>query len=157
MSFIIQWLYLLALVVWVGGIIFFSFFTTPAVFTHLPKEVGSQFLSAIFPNYYLWGYVAGGVLLLTTLAETFLAKGVPWIRLILILVMLGCTIVGGQILLPKIHQLKVQIHAMEETSPAAKPLQTKFSNLHRFSVLLNLIVLLAGLFLVGIVAFRLRL
>jgi TnpA family transposase len=46
---------------------------------------------------------------------------------------------------------------VEEGTPRGEELKKQFSQAHRLSVILNMIVLLCGLFLVGILAFRLRL
>ncbi|MDX1386269.1 MAG: DUF4149 domain-containing protein [bacterium] len=157
MSFIVQWLYILTLSLWVGSIFFFSFLTTPTVFATLPREMASQLISAIFPRYYTLGYVAGGVLLLTTLLEAILVKQLPWVRIVLVLLMLGSTLYAGMMVRPLVHDLKVEMKTVEEGTPRGKDLKAKFDSQHRLSVILNLIVLISGLFLIGILAFRLRL
>ncbi|MFO1464365.1 MAG: DUF4149 domain-containing protein [bacterium] len=157
MSFAAQFLYLLGLVLWVGGIVFFSFFTTPTIFTSLPKEMASQVITAIFPRYYLMGYVAGAMMALGTLTEALLVKQWPWIRIGLLAIMLAASVYAGVVVRPQVHDLKVQMKTVEEDTDLGKTLKERFDGLHRFSVVLNLIVLAGGLGLIGIVAFRLRL
>ena len=157
MSFIVQWIYLLGLTLWVGGIVFFSFFTTPTVFIQLPKEMASQFLAALFPKYYLLGYFCGGAMALATLVEAALVKQLPWIRLLVLALMLGCSIYAGQVVRPQVHDLKVQMKSVEEGTEIGNTLKTRFDSLHRRSVMLNVLVLAGGLLLIGIVAYRLRL
>lgn len=157
MSFLIQWLYLLALTLWVGGIVFFSFFTTPALFANLPKDMASQMITILFPRYYMLGYVCGGTLLLSTLVESILVRQLPLIRLLVILLMLGSTVYAGVIVRPEVHNLKIQMKTVEEGTDLGNHLKAKFDGLHRLSVILNMVVLVSGIFLVGIVAFRLRL
>jgi len=157
MSFVGQFLYLLGLVLWVGGIVFFSFFTTPTIFTTLPKEMASQVITAIFPRYYLLGYIAGGMMLFGTVVETLLVKQWPWIRLVLVIVMLGASVYAGVVVRPQVHDLKIQMKTVEEGTELGSTLKARFDGLHRFSVILNMIVLGCGLALIGIVAFRLRL
>lgn len=157
MSFLAQFLYLLGLVVWVGGIIFFSFFTTPILFSELPKEMASQVIAAIFPRYYLLGYVAGGMMAFGTLVEAALVKQLPLIRVILLALMLGCSIYAGTVVRPQVHDLKIQMKTVEEGTELGATLKARFAGQHRLSVVLNMVVLIAGLILVGIVAFRLRL
>jgi len=157
MSFITQWLYLLALSLWVGGIVFFSFLTTPALFSSLPREMTGTVLAVLFPRYYYLGYASGGILLAMTLLESALVRSLPWLRISLILIMLGSTCYAGMILRPKIHQLKIEMKAVEEDTPLGKDLKLNFDKLHRLSVVLNMVVLVGGLFLLGILAFRLRL
>lgn len=157
MSFLIQWFYLLALTLWVGGIVFFSFFTTPALFSQLPKDMASQMITVLFPRYYLLGYACGGILLLTTLIESALVRQWPWIRLLVVLLMLGSTVYAGVIVRPAVHDLKIQMKTLEEGTDLGNHLKAKFDSMHRLSVILNMVVLLGGVLLLGIVAFRLRL
>ncbi|KAB2840199.1 DUF4149 domain-containing protein [bacterium] len=157
MSFLAQFLYLLGLVLWVGGIVFFSFFTTPTIFTQLPKDMASLVITAIFPKYYVLGYVAGGMMALGTLTEALLVKQLPLIRVILLALMLGCSVYAGTVVRPQVHDLKVQMKTVEEDSDLGKSLKVRFDGLHRRSVILNIVVLAGGLILIGIVAFRLRL
>lgn len=157
MSFIVQWIYLLGLALWVGGIVFFSFFTTPTVFIQLPKEMAGAFLAALFPKYYLLGYFCGGAMALATLIEAALVRQLPWIRLLVLALMLGCSVYAGQVVRPQVHDLKVQMKSVEEGTELGKTLKARFDSLHRRSVVLNVVVLAGGLFLIGIVAYRLRL
>jgi len=157
MSFLVQLIYLLSLALWVGGIVFFSFFTTPALFINLPKEMASQMITVLFPRYYLLGYITGGMMFLSTLIESALQRQVPWIRIVILLLMLGSTLYAGQVLRPQVHDLKIQMKTVEEGSDLGKSLKSEFDQAHRLSVILNMIVLAGGIVLIAIVAFRLRL
>ncbi len=57
----VRFLYLLALAVWVGEIVFFSFVVAPAVFGVLDGPRAGAVVSAIFPRYYALGATAGAV------------------------------------------------------------------------------------------------
>src|SRR5258707_12327434 len=72
---IVLTIYLAALGCWLGGIVFFSFFTAPAVFTVLPRPAAGQLISEIFPRYYMLGYIVGTISLV--LAIYFTAERVP--------------------------------------------------------------------------------
>ena len=65
----VTWLYLMALIVWVGEVVFFSFVVAPAVFRTFPPPAveAGRVIGAIFPTYYRIGYACGAVLLVTTL------------------------------------------------------------------------------------------
>ncbi len=156
MAFLFQWIYLLSLSLWIGSIFFFSFITTPTLFSSLPRDMTSSVLELLFPRYYQVGYGAGSLLLLSTFLESFFVRQIPWIRLVFILVMLGCTCYAGLELRPKIHQLKVEMKSIDEETELGKTLKSRFGSLHGLSVILNLVVLTSGLFLLGIVALRLR-
>src|ERR1700684_207639 len=68
-------IYLAALGCWLGGIVFFSFFTAPAVFTVLPRPEAGQLISTTFPRSYMLGYIVGTISLV--LAIYFTAVQVP--------------------------------------------------------------------------------
>ena len=61
MAATLRYLHLLALVIWIGGVVFFSFFTAPALFSALPREMAGRATAAIFPRYYMMGGICGGV------------------------------------------------------------------------------------------------
>ena len=54
---LIHFIHLLSLVMWMGSIIFFSFFAAPAVFRLLDRQKAGEVVGAIFPKYYGLGYI----------------------------------------------------------------------------------------------------
>lgn len=158
MSFLVQWIYQLSLSLWLGGMVFFSFIMTPALFGSpvVPKPMASELISGIFPRYYMLGYVCGGLLLLMTLIDAGLKRSLPLPRLLIVAAMLGITVYAGEVLLAKTHETKVTLRSLEEESPTRTELQTRFDGLHRQSVILNLVVMGLGAGLSAIVALRLR-
>ena len=56
-----KWLYLLALAVWIGSIIFFSFVVAPTVFKVLKPEDAAKLQRAVFPRYYLVGMICAAL------------------------------------------------------------------------------------------------
>ncbi|MCH7623826.1 MAG: DUF4149 domain-containing protein, partial [Nitrospinae bacterium] len=66
-SQIINFVHLLSLVCWLGAIIFFSFFTAPAVFKTLDRPTAGELVGVIFPRYYFLGYLCSALLLITYL------------------------------------------------------------------------------------------
>jgi len=157
MSFLIQWFYVLALSLWIGSIVFFSFFTTPTLFLNLPREMASQVVSVMFPRYYLLGYICGGIMMACTLLEAILVRQLPLIRLVLIALMLGGSIYAGVVIRPQAHNLKIEMKALEENSERYQAVKRRFDSMHNLALSLNVAVLVVGLILLGILAFRLRL
>ncbi|HEV8700511.1 MAG TPA: DUF4149 domain-containing protein, partial [Candidatus Polarisedimenticolia bacterium] len=49
MSALLRTAHLLALGIWVGSVVFFSFFTAPTLFGALPRDMAGRAVSAIFP------------------------------------------------------------------------------------------------------------
>jgi hypothetical protein len=136
--------YLLSLACWLGGIVFFSFFTAPAVFgSGIPLPEAGKVISTIFPRYYLLGYVAGIVALLLALYFTAarpvrLAWGATAIFLA---VALGLTFYAGAIVRPQVDAIRTV--AEESTPDPAR--KAEFDRLHRLSVYLNGAALLLNL------------
>ena len=148
MQTVLAFLHLFALVFWIGSIVFFSFFTAPAVFKTLERPLAGELIGVLFPRYYGIGYVASVVILATLLLG---ASAFSPVKLTCIGLMMACTFAGGLVVHPRARALKEQI----ESAPSEreqKPLQERFRKLHSVSVQLNATVLLAGLVLLWFTA-----
>ena len=141
-STLINFIYLLSLVCWIGSIIFFSFFVAPVVFKTLEREKAGELVGIIFPRYYMIGYVCGVLVfaaLLLTGPETAGLKWCAWG-----IMMLG-TASAGLGVNPRAKILKEKLKGASEVE---KPdLEARFKMLHSLSVKLNAAVLFAGLWL----------
>lgn len=143
----------LSLSLWVGSIAFMSFIVAPTLFRELPKEVAGDFVSKLFPSYYMLGYLCGSAAFLSLLLKGLFDKPFPWFRLLLLVIMLGCTFYAGVKVHPEAHTVKVVLKSMED-GPEKEAKQKEFSQLHRLSVVLNSIVLLAGITVLCITAYK---
>jgi len=136
-------IYLAALGCWLGEIVFFSFFTAPAVFTVLPRPEAGQLISTIFPRYYMLGYIVGTITLV--LAIYFTAVRAPrmwWVFTTIVLaIALGLTFYAGTVILPHADKIRT-VNEAANPDPAVK---AEFDRLHRTSVILNGAVLLLNL------------
>lgn len=140
---IILSIYLIALACWLGGIVFFSFFTTRIVFASLPRHEAGVAIRALFPQYYLLGYIAGTVsLVLAIYITTVQAPRLWWGGTTLALaIALGLTVYAGAIIRPRVEAIRT---VTEEANP--DPVRkAEFDRLHRMSVMLNGAVLLLNL------------
>lgn len=144
-----QFVYLLCLALWLGGIVFFSFFTAPVVFKRLGREQAGELVGAIFPRYYKLQYVCG-VLMLGSLA-LLRGRGFDpnWLFLAL---MLGCAVYAGQVVNPQARQVKEEM----KQSGSSEALEARFQSLHSLSVKLNSAVLVMGLGVLWITALHLK-
>ena len=140
---LVKWLYLMALIIWLGEVIFFSFVGAPSLFAIFPSPEAGKAVGAIFPTYYRIGYVCGIVLLIgaLVLAGSAMARGWWTANALLAAVMLAVTLYAGIVIQPRAAALRPQIH--EANAPAA--VKDEFSRLHRLAVTLNGVVLLCGL------------
>jgi len=149
-----KWLYLAALAVWLGSIVFFSFFVAPTVFRTLPTDEAGRVVGTIFPNYYRLGYICGLLLLLTSLvlwrgASTAAAGWVATSALAAVMLLL--TLYAGLVIQPRAHALRAQL-----SDPAAPAAKEEFDALHRRAVQANAAGLIGGLIVTGLTAASLR-
>ena len=151
-STLINFIYLLSLVCWVGSIIFFSFFVSPVVFKTLEREKAGELVGIIFPRYYMIGYVCGVLVLVTLLLTGPETVGLKWCAWGIM--MLG-TASAGLGVNPRAKTLKEKLKDASETE---KPdLEVRFKTLHSLSVKLNAAVLFAGLWLLWLTSVKLAL
>ena len=151
-STLINFIYLLSLICWVGSIFFFSFFVAPVVFKTLEREKAGELVGIIFPRYYMIGYVCGVLVLVTLLLTGPETVGLKWCAWGIM--MLG-TASAGLGVNPRAKTLKEKLKDASETE---KPdLEARFKTLHSLSVKLNAAVLFAGLWLLWLTSAKLAL
>ena len=128
-------IYLLAMVCWLGGMVFFSLITAPVIFRVLQRADAGKVVSEIFPRYYLLGYIAGGVALALAVYFCVLrGERVWWILSVAALALaLGMTFYAGAVLRPQIDAIRT-VAEEPNVDPARK---AEFDRLHRLSVSLN--------------------
>ncbi|HEU4401336.1 MAG TPA: DUF4149 domain-containing protein [Candidatus Polarisedimenticolia bacterium] len=151
----LRFLHLLALSVWIGAIVFFSFVTAPSLFGALPRDLAGRATAAIFPRYYLLGGICGLLALTTGVVLGALAgfRGLLLAELALLAVMSGLTFYAGRVILPRAARLRLDLASLQGT-PDYDAAKTRFDLLHRRSVGLNGAVLLLGLGTIAIVSLR---
>ena len=105
MSGLVRFLYLLALAVWVGEIVFFSFVVAPAVFRVLDPPRAGAVVGEIFPRYYALGTVAGAVALACALVLARRASATGWWTGAVVALGLGlaATLWAGRVVHPRAH------------------------------------------------------
>ena len=142
-STLINFIYLLSLVCWIGSIIFFSFFVAPVVFKSLEREKAGEVVGIIFPRYYKLGYICGALILLSFLMTDNV--GLKWCAWGVMVLGSG---LAGLVINPKAKKLKEQLKSSPENE--IPTLEAKFKTLHSLSVKLNALVLFSGLWLLGL-------
>ena len=147
----IRALYLLALAVWIGSIVFFSFVGAPSIFKSLPPEYAGKAVSAIFPKYYPLGTIAGFVVLFCLIFSTVKTGQWPILKILLIAVMLTINIYSSLMTHPRVRALKEEIQTATESTDL-QHLQAEFEKAHRASVINNGTVLVLGLVLILVTA-----
>jgi len=137
----------LALAIWLGSMIFFTFVAAPSLFGRLGREDGGRATRAIFPGYYRLGASCGGVLVASLALGAVLAPE-PHARrgleAILGSAMLALTLYAWRVLSPRIELARLRTHRKDPTDPANIE-RRYFRRLHAQSVRINGTVLILGL------------
>ncbi|HUI27831.1 MAG TPA: DUF4149 domain-containing protein [Candidatus Kryptonia bacterium] len=154
MSTVARIVFLLALIVWLGEVLFLSLVVAPTVFRNFAVEEAGRVVSLLFPIYYQIGAVCGVALLIAALIlrRTSESRGSWSIGVGVIAVMLAATLYAAIFVQPRAQALRPQLHQAEV--PAA--IKEEFDGLHRLAVQLNSVVLLGGLAVAIITALRLK-
>ena len=113
-----------------GAMLFFAVGVAPTVFQALPTEQAGLFLRKLFPRYYLALIVGSGVAGGLWISSAPMAAAVCWL-------IAGSTLWIRQSLVPRINQLRDAELAGDAAAGAG------FATLHRVSVIINMVQLLA--------------
>lgn len=150
---------LLSLAVWLGGMVFFSFFVAPAAFAVLPsRHLAGSLVAWLLPRIHLLGLFCGLIFLVALALEQRLAGGslrvilVPAVLILLVLLSSG---VNHYVLAGKMIGLRVEMKEAfggVDQTPRDHPLRTRFGRLHGYSSLLMTanLVLVLGLFVLAV-------
>jgi len=156
MSFL-RFLMLLALVVWLGGIVFFAVMA-PNVFAAVPtREMAGHIIARLLTILHGMGLVAGVVFLLCSLTLARLSQGSfqPWAaRNLLVAAMLALTCISQFYVFARMESLRRDMGVIDQVAPS-DPRRLEFDGLHVWSTRLEGGVLLLGLAVVFSVARRL--
>ena len=113
-----------------GAMLFFAVGVAPTVFQALPIEQAGLFLRKLFPRYYLALIVGSGVAGGLWISSAPMAAAVCWLIAL-------STLWIRQSLVPRINQLRDAELAGDAAAGA------RFATLHRVSVTINMVQLLA--------------
>jgi uncharacterized membrane protein len=134
----LRFLMMLALVVWLGGLIFFAFVVAPTVFSpgllptrHLAGEIVGRSLGAL----HWMGIISGIVFLITSAIYNRMTEGHTRLlagRHLLIVAMLLLTVISQFTITPKMLALRQQAVVIDNL-PLDSPVRVEFNRLHVWS------------------------
>jgi Domain of unknown function (DUF4149) len=135
--------YLLALVCWLGGMIFFALLTAPVVFSTLPITEAGKVMATLFPRYYLLGYIAGAIACVLAIYFTAAHGARLWwgLTALALVIALALTFYAGLIVRPQVDAIRT-VNEEPNPDPARK---AEFDRLHQLSVSLNGVVIVLNL------------
>jgi len=154
MSFL-RFLMLLALVVWIGGLIFFAFVLAPTAFQVLPStHLAGNMVGRSLVKLHWIAIVSGVVFLLSSLLYSRLADGTAHvfaIRHVLICLMLALTLFSQFWIIPRMDSLRAQVGDFANFT-LDNPARVQFDALHVWSTRVEGAVLVLGLVVVCLTA-----
>ncbi len=151
---VLRYLMLLALVVWVGGIIFFSFGVAPVLFAVLPSTAwAGAVINRSLTILHWMGLVSGAVFLLCSIffsRRSRMAVG-------LVMLMMALTGISQFGVIPRMEPLRSSLHpaavaaapAGQEHDKAQANAEAEFNRLHQLSVGMEAATLFCGLLALG--------
>ena len=138
-----RFLLLLSLAVWIGSIVFFSFVLAPTVFSVLPaQEIAGAIVGRSLGILHRIGLACGVVFLAATFLATF--RQVKALR-VLGGLMLLCTSLSQFRITPQMESIRAAVGGSIQALPPQDAGRATFDRLHRTSVILEGVVLLAGI------------
>ena len=163
MRTLLRSLILLALAIWVGGLLFFGAVVAPIAFgTLMPMfpdpAVGLHVAGTMVRNSLLHlhdiGLFCGAILLLLCIVERVTRSTRRSIapQLLLIAVMLGLTTYSQFSVIPRMETLRIKAGSAMAEPVSTDPARVDFNRLHNLSTSLEGIVLLSGLGLIVLYA-----
>ena len=152
----LRYAYLLALVVWLGGLIALGGIAAPAIFSALTgvhglagRETAGLVFGAVLRRFHIAAYISAGVMIVSLVAMAALGPRPSRfaIRLAIVLLMGALTAYSGLMVSPRIEHLRREIRGPVAALAETDPRRVAFGRLHGMSTLLLGITAAAGLVL----------
>jgi hypothetical protein len=150
---VLRYLYVVALIVWVGGLLTAGALVAPALFEVLPAEAGASgralagaAFGEVLRRVLIAGEAAGVVMLVVmTILRLLGPKPLTYgVRAVLLVLMLGTTAYTAHVVLPEAEGIRRQA-PVPSSAGGDDPLRARFDELHRLSTTLVSVAALAGL------------
>ncbi len=150
---VLRYLYVVALIVWVGGLLTAGAMVAPALFAVLPAEAGAEgralagaAFGDVLRRVLTVGEVAGVVMLVTmTVLRLLGPKPMTYgVRAVLLGAMLGTTAYTAHVVLPEAEALRREM-TLPSSAASDDPRRGRFDGLHRLATTLVTATILAGL------------
>ncbi len=141
--------YLLALALWIGGGVLYTFVLTPGIFAAYPRDTAGEIVGIMMPHYFRFEFAAAAIAALLMIALWHAWPGRR--RALCLALVFGALVVQAFVqwrLYPQILEVKSRVASFESLPDA--PERRKFRSLHGVSMLLNVLVLADGTLLLAL-------
>ena len=153
---LLRYLHVLALVLWLGGLVVAGAIVAPSVFGVLEKVdamedrvLGGQVFGEVLRRLHLLAYAMAGVMIVALTVHRLLgSRPVAYgIRVTIVGLMLALTVASGLGVSPRVESLQHQVEGPISALPADDARRVEFNRLHGVSSLLLSITAAGGLVL----------
>ncbi len=151
---IVKFIHLIAIVVWVGGVVFFSLIAAPSIFKVLARQLAGDVVGDIFPKYWLMGYACSTLALSTLLFLSYSEDNYPYARLLILFVMAVLSFFSGLVLGRKAAAIKAKMKS-EADAETKDALRARFGKIHAVSSVMNMTVMALGVVVVFLTSMEL--
>ena len=152
---VLRFFMLLSMVVWVGGIIFFSFVVAPALFNILPtRHLSGLVVTRVLASLHWLGVICGGVFLICSFFEAYHSSGsvqATAARNVLVAGMMVAALISQTVVSTKMAALRGKMGEIDKIA-VSDPRRMAFNQLHQWSTGLEVVVLILGLATLYIIA-----
>jgi hypothetical protein len=150
----LRYVYVLTLVVWLGGMFALGALVAPTVFqvlqAHEPvtgRALGGEVFGAILARFHYVAYAAGGLLLVTLFLMRLLGPRPPafGVRVAIVTAMLATSLYSGLIVSAQIDAVQLESGVAPSALPVSDARRVRFDELHVLSTRLMLLTMAGAL------------
>ncbi len=154
--FAVRYVYVLALVVWLGGMVLIGAIVAPTTFQVLQaadpangRVLAGELFGTILARFHPVTYGAGGVMFVALIAMRLLGPRPPAVavRALIVAAMLGVSLYSGRVVLRRVDTIQQQVGTLPSRLPAGDPRRVEFDALHTLSTQLMMLNIAAALVL----------
>ena len=152
--FALRYAALLAILVWIGGLIVLGAIAAPAVFDALAargvadsRAVGGAIFGEILRRFHLVSYICAAILFVSLVVRAAMGPRPAYfgIRFAVFTLMLTATLYSGLVLSARIEDARAAAGGAPSSLAADDPRRIAFGRLHGYSTLLQLLPIIGGL------------
>jgi hypothetical protein len=144
----LRYVYVLALAVWLGGMVILGGLVAPTTFEVLQtadatggRALAGELFGTTLARFHYIAYTCGAVLLVTLAAMAILGPRPTGfaVRLALVALMLGVALYSGLVVLREIDAIQLQVGTLASRLPATDLRRLRFDTLHQLSTRLMMV------------------
>jgi hypothetical protein len=154
----LRYVYLVALAVWLGGMLVLGTVVAPSLFQTLPtlspaegQALAGEALKLILIRFHKVAYACGGTAIVALVAMAVLGPRPRRFsaRVLILATMLGVSVYSGRRVLGGIDAIQAEIGALPARLPPGDPRRVRVEELHQLATVLMMVNLVGALGLLG--------